>query len=538
MPSAMGSFSAPDREPPPREAGITSSPDLPHAGAVRWARLGPALAALATFALHAACWGRYGLFRDELYYLVCGLRLSTGYVDQPPGIALVARLAYSLFGTWVPGLRLFPWLAGAATVYLVGRLAARISGGRAAAATLAAAFASSCLMLQGAFHMLLMNAFEPLLVLAVVYVLLRLTQGGDPKLWLAAGGLAGLAVLMKYTAAPLVLALLAGIAVTPARRALRTPWALGGAAFGFLVVLPNLAWQASHGFPFLEIVHAAVTWKNAPTTPLKFLGNVLLEGGPPLAPIWLGGLGWLLFARRAGAARFIGVGGLIQFLALAFGQAKPYYANALLPLLFAGGGVAAEALVRFRTVRWAYGALAVTGAVAFAPSAIPLLPADAAVRFLGVTGARPAATDRFEQSVLPWQFAHQFGWREITAGVARVYQSLPPEERAHAAVFTNNYGVASALEILGPEYGLPHGLAVSGHNQFWFWGIPAGRSDPTIVVSDPGENCGGGLREQVLGEQLPKVPYAMPMDNGHIIWICRSASVPLRAVWPSLRHFD
>src|SRR5512142_2720813 len=104
----------------------------------RLARLGPAFAALATFALHAACWGRYGLFRDELYFLVCGQRLSTGYVDQPPGIAVVARLAYALFGTWVPGLRLFSWIAVAATVYLAGRVAARLSGGGAAAATLGA----------------------------------------------------------------------------------------------------------------------------------------------------------------------------------------------------------------------------------------------------------------------------------------------------------------------------------------------------------------------------------------------------------------
>jgi hypothetical protein len=505
----------------------------------RLARLGPALAALTTFACHAACWGRYGIFRDELYYLVCGQRLSTGYVDQPPGIAVVARLAYSLFGTWVPGLRLFSWIAVAATVYLAGRLAARISGGGAAAATLAAVAVSCCLMLQGASHMLLMNAFEPLLVLAVVHVLLRLTQGGDPKLWVAAGGLAGLAVLMKYTAAPLILALLAGIAVTPARRALRTPWALAGAAFGFLVVLPNLAWQASHGFPFLEMVHAAVAWKNTPTTPLQFLVLLLMEAGLLIAPLWVGGLCWLLLAQRARGSRFIGVGGLIQLLALTFGHAKPYYATALLPLLLAGGAVAVEALVHSRTVRWIYGALVVARSIAFAPLVIPIVPPDILVRYLGAVGIRPPADERSEQSVLPQYFADDFGWRELTAGVARVYRSLPPEEQAHAVVFTQNYGEASALEILGPEYGLPRGIAISGHNQFWFWGIPAGRGDPIIVVSDPREKCAAvSPRELVLGEQLPKIPYVMPFENARTIWICRGLSAPFRTLPPSVRHFD
>jgi len=333
----------------------------------------------------------------------------------------VARLAYSLFGTWVPGLRVFSWIAGAATVYLTGRLAARISGS-GVAATVAAVAASSCLLLVGVSHNLSLGAFEPLLVVAVVHVLLRLTQGGDPRLWVAAGGLAGLAVLMKYTAAPLILALLAGIAITPARRALRTPWALAGAAFGFLVVLPNLAWQASRGFPFLEMVHAAVTWKNTPSTPPQFLLALLREAGLN-TPVWVGGLAWLLFAPRARAARFMGVGGLIQLLALTFGHAKPYYAAALVPILVAGGGVAIAERVRSATVRWAYGALVVATAIAFAPLAIPILPLDTLVRYLDAVGVRPPVNERLEQSVLPQDYADEFGWRELTAGVARVYRS-------------------------------------------------------------------------------------------------------------------
>ena len=364
----------------------------------RLARLGPALAALATFALHAACWGRYGIFRDELYFMLCGERLSAGYVDQPPGIALVAGLAHWLFGTWVPGIRVFGWIATATTVYLAGRLAillggrmrlgppdprlapgqahppapslAILLGGRmrlgppdprlapgqahppapslAAAATIAGVATFACLVLRGTSHFLSMNAFEPLLILALVHVLVRLAQGEDPRLWVAAGGLAGLAVLFKYSSAPLALALLLGFLATPARRALRTPWALAGAAFGILVVLPNFAWQASHGFPFLELVHNQLAYKNTPTTPLQFLGGVLFEANPGNAPIWLGGLAWLLLARSARAARFAGVGGLIYLLLLTFGHAKPYYLSPLLPVLLGAGGAAFAAVIRSR----------------------------------------------------------------------------------------------------------------------------------------------------------------------------------------------
>jgi hypothetical protein len=503
----------------------------------RFARLGPALAALATFALHAACWDRYGIFRDELYFLVCGDRLSTGYVDQPPGIALVARLAHELFGTWVPGIRLFGWLATAVTVYLAGRLAARISGS-GAAATIAAVATFSCLVLMGTSHFLSMNAFEPLLVVALVHVLVRLGQGEDARLWIAAGGLAGLAVLFKYSSASIALALLVGFLLTSARRALWTPWTLAGAGFGILVVLPNFAWQASHGFPFLELMRNGLAYKNTPITPLQFLGNLLFEANPGTAPIWLGGLAWLLLARGARPARFAGVGALVQLAALAFFHAKPYYAAPLLPVLLAAGGAAFAAVIPSRpSQRWYCGILAAS-ALIFSPMAVPILPVSAFLAFQEKVGLRTAQLERMSQSVLPQVYADQFGWHELVAGIARVYQSLPPEERARVAIYGSNYGIASAVEILGPEHGLPRGLAVSGHNQFWFWGIPPGRGDPLLDVSGAKGDCGGLFREVILGEQLPSTPYVMPYEDAHAIWICRGAREPLTALPPAVRHFE
>src|SRR5580704_7569285 len=77
----------------------------------------------------------YGIFRDEMYYLICGQRLAFGYVDQPPMVAVVARVTETLFGhdhMW--SLRLFPALAGGAMVFLTGVIAWALGGGRRAAA--------------------------------------------------------------------------------------------------------------------------------------------------------------------------------------------------------------------------------------------------------------------------------------------------------------------------------------------------------------------------------------------------------------------
>ena len=43
--------------------------------------------AVAKLLFHLFTANRYGIFRDELYYLACAEHLDWGYVDQPPLIA-------------------------------------------------------------------------------------------------------------------------------------------------------------------------------------------------------------------------------------------------------------------------------------------------------------------------------------------------------------------------------------------------------------------------------------------------------------------
>ena len=67
--------------------------------------------------------GRYGYFRDELYYAACGEHLAWGYIDHAPLVALIARLSRSTLGDSLFALRFFPALAAAAKVYLSGWMA-------------------------------------------------------------------------------------------------------------------------------------------------------------------------------------------------------------------------------------------------------------------------------------------------------------------------------------------------------------------------------------------------------------------------------
>ncbi len=88
--------------------------------------------ATAVFVVLMALSDLYGFHRDELYFLDAARHLQGGYADQPILTPLLARVSLSLFGVWLPGLRVWAALAVAATVLVGGLLARELGGGRRA----------------------------------------------------------------------------------------------------------------------------------------------------------------------------------------------------------------------------------------------------------------------------------------------------------------------------------------------------------------------------------------------------------------------
>ena len=97
-----------------------------------------AVFSMSALLVHLLTNGRYGYFRDELYYIACARHLDFGYVDQPPLSILLLRLSQLLLGDSLFAIRLLPALAGAAIVALTGMIA-REMGGRAWAIAFACA---------------------------------------------------------------------------------------------------------------------------------------------------------------------------------------------------------------------------------------------------------------------------------------------------------------------------------------------------------------------------------------------------------------
>lgn len=123
--------------------------------------------------------GGYGYFNDEFYYIACAKRLAWGYVDHPPLAPLLLRLSMAVFGDSVLAIRLLSSLAGGLTVVLGGLLARRLGGGAFAQglAALTTALTPLLLAVSGLYSM---NAFEPLVWVGSLLVLVRILEGAVP----------------------------------------------------------------------------------------------------------------------------------------------------------------------------------------------------------------------------------------------------------------------------------------------------------------------------------------------------------------------
>src|SRR5580704_2431123 len=125
----------------------------------------------------------YGYFVDELYYLACSRHLDWGYVDQPPLIALIAWFERHVLGNSFAAIRFLPALAGACEVLLTGLIAQEL-GGKLYACALAAIAVLAAPGILSIDNFLSMNAFEPLIWMGCVWVLLRIWNTGNERLWI------------------------------------------------------------------------------------------------------------------------------------------------------------------------------------------------------------------------------------------------------------------------------------------------------------------------------------------------------------------
>jgi hypothetical protein len=495
--------------------------------------------ALATSSLHLATAGRYGYFIDELYFLACANHLDWGYVDMPPLMPAAAALSRWLLGDSLRAVRVLPAIAAGLKVLLVGLMAGDL-GGRLFARILACVAVMIAPGYLGIDSYLSMNALEPLFWMGCAYVAILIFQGRDRRLWLLFGAIAGLGLENKYSVLLFGAAFVAGLLLVRPRETFRDRWFWLGGLVALLFYLPHHVWEVRHGWPMIELLRSQRTGaKYVPVTPLSFAAGQVIFINPVALPLWLAGLGWLLFSRAGARHRTLGVTFLILWISLTLSAGKDYYLAPAYPMLLAAGAVAIERMLAGkafgRPAAAAILLILIAGGILLAPLAMPVLSPEHYIAYARALGISHSLGEKRGQAKLPQFLADQFGWPEMVEVVARVYQHLTPAEQAECVILATNYGDAGAVDFFGRRYNLPR--AICGHNTYFLWG--PGERPGRVLIAISGRRVDlEALYDQVdIVARTPRNTYAMPDFVDRPIYLCRRPRGSLKENWTRFKYF-
>ena len=479
----------------------------------------------------------YGFFRDELYYLANGRHLGLGYVDHPPLIGLIAAAIQTFLGESLFAVRTVPAFLGAAVVWISVDIARRLGGGRYAQLLAGIATLGAPLYLSQ-FGYLSLNSPD-ILIWAIVWLLMvRILRGENQRLWIAVGAVCGVGLLNKISVLFLGFGIVVGLVVCLRLVTFRSRWPWIGAAIAIALFLPHIGWQMANDWPTLEFIENARRNKMVPLAPIDFVTAQFTMMGPLALPVWMGGLLFLFLAPSRRAFRPLAWAFIAIVVLMIVEKGKAYYLGPAFTLLFASGGVAWECWsARFatKTIRATLLLCLILGSAISAPLATPILSVDEYVRYAERLGIAASSGEKKELGRLPQFFADMQGWRELAQTVAQVHATLPPDERRVAGIFAGNYGQAGAIDLFGPELGLPP--AMSGHNSYYLWGPGKWNGDVLLVIGSTEEAIRKSFEEVEFGA-VYTFPDCMPYENNKTIWIARRLKLPIDALWPGIKHYD
>jgi 4-amino-4-deoxy-L-arabinose transferase-like glycosyltransferase len=472
--------------------------------------------ALATIVVHLFTGNRYGFQRDELATLDDARHLAWGYVAYPPMTPFFGRISLTLFGTSLVGFRFFAAIVQAVAVILTGLMAREMGGGRSA--QLVAAVAAIPFCLAGGALMQYVS-FDYFCWVLTAYFVVRLLQSEDPRWWLAIGSGLGLGMMAKYNMGFLALGIVAAVVLTDARKYFTSKWLWYGVAASLIVFLPNLIWQAQHHFislDFLREIHERDVRIGRTNDFLPGQLRLTLFG----LVLAILGLYFCLLTTAGRRFRMLGWMYVVPLTLFVIAHGRSYYLAGAYPMLFAAGSVWSEQKLRdIRPARAAW----IRGV------AWTVLAIDIVVMIVLTLPVAPLQSAWFYRAAkVQDDFLEELGWPELVAEVARIRDSLSPDERSRLGVLAANYGEAGAINLYGPGHGLPQ--AISGVNSFWARGYGNPPPQTLIVLGFSRKFIESNFEHCDIAGHTPN-PYNVQNEETRDhpdIYVCRG----LRQSWP------
>ncbi len=436
--------------------------------------------------IHLLSNSQFGFHRDELLYLAMGDHLDWGYKEVPPFIAGISRLSSAILGDSVFAIRIFPSLASALVVGITGLLVMAMNGKRFAIFVACSAMVISPSFLASGY-LFQPVVFDQLFWISSAFLMVKYIQTHKTTYIYLFGVAAGFGMLNKYTMAFFILALLAGLAISPQRKLLINRTWIFALLIAFLIFLPNLIWQINHNLPVIAHMNELRAKQLNHIKPSEFIVQLLITHASA-SVVWLSGLIYLFVSKSNKRYSFLGISFVLVILMLVILQGKVYYSFGAFPMLFAAGGIGLQKVLnsiqpvfRFTTVT-----LLLLPSLILIPIAVPMLTFSSTLRFFEFTTQSgfsfPVKWEDQKNHATTQDYGDMLGWEEMAQYAKEAYRFIPADQHSQTTIITDNYGQAGAIQHFKTKYNLPEPVCLN--SSFTFWAPDTIPNRYLIVIDD------------------------------------------------------
>jgi hypothetical protein len=433
-------------------------------------------------AIHFLTSTTYELHRDEMLYFAQGHHLGFGYISTPPLIGFLAFVVQGIFGYSEFGIKLFPALAGAASIVIIA-LFIKEFGGK----NLALVIACTGYLVSGAFlrsnSLFQPVSFDQFFWFLSSYLVFKMVNRDNPKLWMWIGLLFGLGFLNKYSIVFFGFAIIMALLISEHRKLLLSKYFLIGALIGFIIITPNLIWQHYHNWPVVHHMLLLQKTQLINVSKIGFLIDQLMMCIPAIL-IWLSGLLTILFLRKEKKSRFISFTFIFVVSIIFLARGKSYYTLGAYPMLMVAGGYVLEKYFKNKLIYINYFILILAiGLSLFAlPLELPVVSFETVKKYCDPKTGIPQRWEDGKLHPIPQDYADMTGWKELAGIVAKAYNQLIDSEKKRCTIYAENYGQAGAIQFYGHSYGLPD--PISFNDSYLLWTPDSISDGPFIYIND------------------------------------------------------
>lgn len=491
-----------------------------------WQLIG--LLALLKLSIHLVTFSNFGLHRDAYLYYAQSEHLAWGYFSVPPLIAVIGKLATTIFGNTVFALRFFPMVVGACNVVIIGMAVKELGGRRIAIALAGLAYILSPAYLHTntLFQPVSFNHFFWLLS---SFLILKMVNRNDPQQWIWIGVVFGLGFLNKYSIVFFYTAFALALLLSKYRRLIWTRQFFVAVVLALIIILPNLIWQYQNHWPVVHHLRELQEKQLVHVNRTDFLLDQLLMNAHAIF-IWIPAVLVLLFVGKEKNFRLFGFTFVFILLLLLSGSGKSYYSLGIYPILFVFGAFFIEKYIR-RFLLPVTGVLVVSMLLALYGS----LSHDG-IPFISFEQAFKKGAYRWEDGEyhdLSQDMADMTGWQELGEAVATVYRNLDETDRTDCAIFCDNYGQAGAVLFYGKKYRVPQPISLN--DSFVFWS-PDKLNAINVIWVHSSVNSGidpdAFLLQHFHDVQLKyTLQNSYFRENGSQIFLCKKPTDELKALY-------